>query len=328
MSQINLETVNRPDVIDRDPVPATGTDAEQDVEGVRPIESPTESFSAIAVPILVMHLLGIVALLPMFWSWWNLVLLIVSTLVFGQGINLGYHRILTHRSLVVPRWLERLYVVMALCCLEETPGKWVSTHRRHHRHSDQVDDPHSPTHSVLWSHIGWLFRSRNGKQEFAFDDRYAADIMQDRFYRTLEHNPFLPGLIYLIHAAVHFGIAWGLAYFSGMEHPLWLATNVLLWAVVLRTIVVWHISWSVNSLAHRFGYQNYDTGEQSRNNWLVALLSSGEGWHNNHHHDQASASNRHRWWELDLTYVHIRVLEFLGLATQVIRPRCQRKQQR
>jgi stearoyl-CoA desaturase (delta-9 desaturase) len=106
------------------------------------------------------------------------------------------------------------------------------------------------------------------------------------------------------------------------------ATGFVWWTVFLRTVVVWHITWSVNSLSHVFGYQNYKTGENSRNNWLVALLASGEGWHNNHHEDPASASVQHRWWEFDATFYHIRVLEFLGLAKKVVRPRKIRNQPR
>lgn len=285
----------------------------------------SEKTSEIAIPILCIHCLGLAALIPYFWSWTNLGALVLTTLLFGQGINLGYHRILTHKSLTVPKWLERFYVLLALCSLEESPGKWVSTHRRHHKHSDLPEDPHSPTESFFWSHMGWLLKSRNGKQEFAHDDRYAADVMKDPVYRLLESNPLLPGLLYLLHAGAIFVVALVVGFSMQNPEHYRFALGMLFWAVLLRTVVVWHITWSVNSLAHRYGYQNYETSEGSRNNWFVALLSSGEGWHNNHHHDQASASNQHRWWELDLTYLHIRMLEICGLAKNVVRPRHQRQ---
>ena len=98
-------------------------------------------------------------------------------------------------------------------------------------------------------------------------------------------------------------------------------TSLLVWGALVRTVVVWHITWSVNSLSHLFGYKNHDTDDHSTNNWLVALLTVGEGWHNNHHHDPASASNQHRWWEFDITYYEIKLLEKLGLASKVIPPR-------
>lgn len=280
-----------------------------------------ESISQIAIPILVIHLLGACALFPVFWSTSNLVLLFISAVCFGQGINLGYHRILAHRSLSVPKWLEHFYVMLALCSLEESPGKWVSTHRRHHRFSDSEPDPHSPSESFFWSHLGWLLRSRNGKQEFKHDDSYTVDLMKDRFYVALEKHPLLPGLIYVGHGILFFAVAFLIGYLVEVENPAWTAVGVVLWGVFLRTVLVWHITWSVNSICHRFGYQNYQTGEKSRNNWIVALMSSGEGWHNNHHHDPSSACNQHRWWELDLTWVHIRLLELTGLGKKVNRPR-------
>jgi len=104
--------------------------------------------------------------------------------------------------------------------------------------------------------------------------------------------------------------------------------SLLVWGVIVRTVVVWHITWSVNSITHLFGYRNYETGENSRNNWLVALLTVGEGWHNNHHEDPASASVQHRWWEIDITYYEIKLLEKLGLAWNVIPPKFKRRAMR
>lgn len=281
----------------------------------------------IAIPIVVIHLIALAALAPTFFSWWNVLLMLICTLLFGQGINLGYHRLLTHRSLRVPRWLEYFYVGLAICCLEESPGKWVATHRRHHNDSDEHADPHSPKHSFFWSHMGWLMFKRDGRSEFTADPRYSADILNDPFYAALERNPLLPGALYLLHALVFFLIGYGVFWLNGHGSSMaaWSALGALIWGVFVRTVVVWHISWSVNSLSHAFGYQNYATGEGSRNNWLVALFSSGEGWHNNHHHDPASASVQHRWWEFDLTYYHILLLEKLGLAKQVVKPRHVRK---
>jgi stearoyl-CoA desaturase (delta-9 desaturase) len=117
------------------------------------------------------------------------------------------------------------------------------------------------------------------------------------------------------------GLAWGWlvdgTYAAGVQFGF----SLLLWGVVLRTVYTWHITWAVNSVAHMWGYRNYETGENSRNNWLVALATNGEGWHNNHHHDQVSARHGHRWWELDVTFLTICCLERLGLVTDVARPR-------
>ncbi|QDT07297.1 Fatty acid desaturase [Rubripirellula lacrimiformis] len=287
-----------------------------------PCDHESYQLTEIAIPIIGMHVLALLAFIPDFITWTNVSLLAITLLIFSNGITLGYHRLLTHRSLRVPKWVEYFYVGLALCCLQESPAKWVSTHRRHHNHSDEPDDPHSPTASFLWSHVGWLLWKRKGQHEFRTDNRYCADIVSDPFYALMEKYPDLPAGIYLIHAFAFWLAATAIFWIDiSFGAAAWQGLGVMLWCVVLRTVMVWHFSWSVNSLTHCFGYQNYQTSDHSRNNWLVALLSNGEGWHNNHHHDPASASVQHKWWEFDPTYLQIRILKRLGLATHVIAPR-------
>jgi stearoyl-CoA desaturase (delta-9 desaturase) len=120
-----------------------------------------------------------------------------------------------------------------------------------------------------------------------------------------------------VYILVGGGLGWVL---GGAAAALQMSASLLVWGVFVRTVAVWHITWSVNSLSHLFGYRSYETGENSRNNWLVALVSNGEGWHNNHHADQRSAAHGHRWWELDVTYTTIRVLQCVGLAKEVVGP--------
>jgi stearoyl-CoA desaturase (delta-9 desaturase) len=280
------------------------------------------------VPIATVHLLACLALLPWCFSWSGVALAVIGVNVFGTlGINLCYHRLLAHRSLVVPRWLERSLATLALCSLEDTPARWVANHRVHHRHSDEVPDPHSPRDGILWSHMGWLFRRVPERKSFAFFDRNARDILSDDYYRYLERHPASIVWIYLAHAAIYAvaGLLVGRWTGGDWAHGMQLGVSWLVWGVYVRTVVVWHITWSVNSLTHLFGYRTYATDEDSRNNWLVAVLANGEGWHNNHHHDPASASVQHKWWEFDGTYCMILVLEKLGLATEVIKPRHLRK---
>ena len=264
------------------------------------------------LPIAGVHVLACLAVLPWCFSWSGVVLTLVGTNVFGTlGINLCYHRLLAHRSLKVPRWLERCLTTIALCSLEDTPSRWVANHRLHHRHSDEPADPHS------------LFRRVPARRSYSLFDRYARDILSDGYYRYLERHPTSILWIYMAHAAVFAlaGLAVGRISGGDWPHGLRLAASWLVWGVFVRTVLVWHITWSVNSLTHLFGYRTYATDEDSRNNWLVAVLAMGEGWHNNHHHDPASASVQHRWWEFDATYYVILALERLGLATDVIRPR-------
>ena len=276
------------------------------------------------VPIVTVHGLACLAFLPSYFSWTGLVLGLAGTHFFGTfGINLGYHRLLTHRSLKVPLWLERTFATIALCSLEDTPARWVATHRIHHIHSDEEKDPHSPREGFSWSHVGWLFRRAPDRRTLAFLDKYAHDIIADRYYRYLERHPTSALWIYMAHAALFVAVGllvgrlaggdWG----SGRQ----LGASWLVWGVFVRTVLVWHITWSVNSLTHLFGYRTYKTDEDSRNNWFVALVAAGEGWHNNHHHDPASASLQHNWWEIDITYYLILLFERLGLASDVIQPR-------
>jgi len=276
-----------------------------------------------AVTLGSIHLAALSVLSPWLFSWTGVVLLVVGVYLYGGlGINIAYHRLLTHRSFKCPLWLERTFVLIGICCLEDAPGSWVATHRLHHSDADHTPDPHSPLVSFLWSHVGWLLVENRDVRCFSAYDRYARDVLRDPFYMRLQRTQLLVW-IYLAHAAIYFlagfVAAWwpdGDAY-AGLQFGL----GFVAWGVLLRTVCVWHISWSVNSLAHMAGYRNYETGEHSRNNWFVALLTSGEGWHNNHHSDPASASNSHRWWELDPMYAVICGLERCGLASEVIRPR-------
>lgn len=275
-----------------------------------------------ALPITFMHALALLAIWPWLFSWAGLAAFLLGVFFFGQGINLCYHRLLTHRSFKTHKWTEYVLVIIALCCMEDTPARWAATHRYHHNHSDEQEDPHTPLVAFLWAHIGWLIIDNPGMRRAGIYEKYAKDILADPFYMKLEKMKLLAPAIYLIHAAVFFliGLAIGWAT-GGLTSGLQLGLSLLVWGVILRTVAVWHITWSVNSLTHLFGYQNYQTGEHSRNNWLVGLLAVGEGWHNNHHHDPASACCQHRWWEIDMTYYTIVLLKWAGLAKNVIPPK-------
>lgn len=284
-----------------------------------------------AIPIVVLHFLALLAFVPWLFSWTGLLAFIVGINLFGQvGVPLCYHRLLTHRSFRVPKWLERSFVTVALCCAQDTPAKWVSWHRKHHQHSDEHEDPHSPLVTFFWSHVGWLFRDNPTLHSAAAYDRYARDVLDDPFYLYLEKHRTAASLIYLVHAVAFFAVGFLIGWWTNGE---WVASlqfglSLLIWGVVLRTVYVWHITWAVNSLSHVFGYRNYETRDRSRNNWFVAIITGGEGWHNNHHHDPTSASLHHRWWELDLNYAIIKALEWMGLATDVVKSRHRRQASR
>jgi len=288
----------------------------------RPTTVQGEVLWVYAISITVIHLLALLAFVPWFFSWTGLLLAIVLTPLFGQSITICYHRLLTHRSFKTPKWLERSWVVVSLCCLQDTPAKWVANHRHHHSAADEQPDPHSPLVSFLWSHVGWLYFRNEYTHNAAMLQKHAKDILQDPFYMYLEKTWVGQG-IYAAHVLLFYILGFVIGYFNeGSAYAgFQFGMSLMLWGAIVRTVLVWHVTWSVNSLTHLFGYRSYDTNEESRNNWLVSLFTFGEGWHNNHHYDQASASMWHRWWEIDLNFLLIRTLEKIGLVYDVILPK-------
>lgn len=283
-----------------------------------------------SISFLVIHVAALLALFPWFFSWAGVIAFAVGTVVFGQlGIPICYHRLLTHRSFKTPKWFERTLVTFALCSAQETPARWVAWHRIHHQHSDHREDMHSPLVNFLWSHVNWLVYRNNSVQNFSLYQKYARDILSDRYYMWMEKVPYPMALFYIGHAIAYAVIAYGasVAVYGLNMQAFQLAASLFVWGVLVRTVWVWHITWSVNSLSHMFGYRNYATTDSSRNNWFVSLITGGEGWHNNHHADQASASVQHRWWELDPNYYVIQLFGLCGLATNIIPPMHQRRRE-
>lgn len=272
------------------------------------------------------HVMALLAFVPWLFSWTGVVLTLFGAYVFGTlGINLGYHRLLTHRGYQCPKAVERALVLLAILSFQDTPARWVAVHRRHHEHSDEEPDPHSPIVTFLWAHMGWLFVRPPEMERTQIYPRYAKDILRDPFYRSMEKQTVYLGTI-IASWAVFFaaGFAFELAIGGTGAEALQFGASVLVWGVFVRTVFVWHLTWSVNSLAHMFGYQTYETGEESRNNFFVALVTNGEGWHNNHHADPRSARHGHRWWEIDVTYLSLRLLSSVGLAWKIAEPNVHR----
>jgi stearoyl-CoA desaturase (delta-9 desaturase) len=275
---------------------------------------------AIAIPAV--HALACLAFIPWLFSRTGVASAIIGDIVFGTlGITLCYHRLLAHRSFVVPKWLEHSLAIIGVCSLQDTPACWVAMHRLHHQHSDDQPDPHSPLVNFFWGHCGWLMFKNREFLNINYYQRFTRDILRDPFYMKLERYRAW-AWIYAAYIALYFAagaaVGWlmGNSAMDGVQFGL----SLVVWGVFVRTVITWHITWSVNSLAHVWGYQNYDTGDSSRNNFLVGIWSNGEGWHNNHHADQRAARHGHKWWELDVTWLIIRFLEKAGLAWDVERP--------
>lgn len=293
---------------------------------VRPLPRPAGAIDApidwvYSISFVVYHLAALLAVLPWLFSWTGLFVCLAGIYVFGTlGINLCYHRLLTHRAFSCPLWLEHTLAVLGVLCLQDTPAKWVAVHRRHHQYSDEQTDPHSPLVTFFWGHMQWLLVDSRELNRLDLYERYVKDLLRDKFYMSLERN-LLWVWINVAHWFVFFAAGFlvgllqsGGGLFTGVQMGL----SLLIWGVFVRTVVVWHITWSINSVTHLWGYRNYDTDENSRNNILVGLYSNGEGWHNNHHAQPRAAAHGHRWFEFDVTFLTIRFLALLGLAKNIV----------
>jgi len=271
---------------------------------------------------VVCHLIAVLAFFPWFFSWTGVALFVTGFFVFGTfGINVGYHRLLTHRGFSCPPWLERTLVILGVCALQDAPDYWVATHRKHHQFTDEEQDPHSPIVSFFWAHMGWLCVKSDEMNRRLLTERYAKDILRDPLYAWIgRNNHWL--LITVLSWGTFFGAGFGTAALSGAstQNATQFGLSLLVWAAALRTVVYWHLTWSINSVAHIWGYRNYDTPDVSRNNVILGVLVGGEGWHNNHHADPRSARHGHKWGEIDLSWLFIRSLMALGLAKDVAVP--------
>jgi stearoyl-CoA desaturase (delta-9 desaturase) len=198
--------------------------------------------------------------------------------------------------------LEYLFAVFGTLALQGDPIRWVAIHRKHHAHADQDDDPHNIHLGFRWAHVDWLYRQNLALPSDDEIARYAPDLYADPFYRALQH----------LGAPLQIALAVALFFLGGWS---W-----VVWGVFVRLVFCYHSTWLVNSAAHMLGYRSYRTTDRSTNCWWVAALSFGEGWHNNHHAFPFSARHGLRWFEIDMTWWHVKALKFLRLADRVRLP--------
>ena len=233
-------------------------------------------------------------------SWQRLAVAVVLYYVAtGLGISMGYHRLHTHRSYKVPLWLEYFFAVCGTLTLEGGPIFWVATHRIHHQNSDQPGDPHSPRDGAFWSHVGWILFGETNHNNTRLMSKYAPDLAKYPFYVWLNNYHWVPIVVLT-----------GILYVVG-------GLPMVLWANCLRIVFGLHATWLVNSATHMWGARRFATRDDSRNNWWVALISFGEGWHNNHHAHPTSARHGLAWYEFDPSWLLIKVLKVFGIAKAI-----------
>jgi stearoyl-CoA desaturase (delta-9 desaturase) len=274
-----------------------------------------EGLNWFTLGIIIAFHVGALAALFLF-SWQRLVVMaVLYVLAINVGIGMCYHRLLTHRGYHVPKWLEYVMSVFATMSLEGGPIFWVSTHRVHHQLSDQEGDPHTPREGGWWAHAGWILFGAALHAQTETLSRYSPDLGRDRFHVWLSKYHWLPitlsGLLLLAG-----GWLWG-GFVNGIA--------MVLWGVLLRVTLGLHATWLVNSATHLWGSRRFQTRDDSRNNWWVALLTGGEGWHNNHHAHPVSARHGLAWYEIDPNFWGIWLLEKIGLARKVQRAKFDRE---
>ncbi len=260
----------------------------------------------LCVSVLAFMHLGCLGVFWVGWSWIAVSIALALYVVRAFGLTAFYHRYFAHRAFRTSRWFQFVGAMLGCTALQKGPLWWAAHHRDHHRLSDREGDVHSPhVHGFVWAHMGWFLTPRNNELR----SRLIPDWLKFPELRWLDRGAPLLAVVFA-----------GALYALGESLRAWLPqfnTNgpqLLVWGFFLSTVFLYHVTYSVNSIAHLVGTQRYETDDESRNNLLVALLTLGEGWHNNHHHYPSSARQGFYWWEIDVTYYTLVVLARLGLV--------------
>jgi stearoyl-CoA desaturase (delta-9 desaturase) len=251
--------------------------------------------------VIAFSLFHIGAVAALFFFSWPAFLTAVALywLSLSLGIGMGYHRLLTHRSYKVPKWFEYSLAVLGTLALEGGPIFWVAIHRAHHQYSDKYGDPHTPREGKWWAHLIWMLVGDATHCNLEKCAKYAPDLVKDRFHVWLSRYHYVPLAL----------VGIGLLVFGGLPF--------LLWGLFFRVSAGQHATWLVNSATHLWGRRRFETRDDSRNNWWVALVTFGEGWHNNHHAHPTSARHGLAWYEVDITWMTIWFFRTIGLARSV-----------
>ncbi len=252
-----------------------------------------------------LSLVHIMALYGLFHASWNNFLIFLLLYVFaGIGITFGFHRLFTHRSFKVPKWIEYLAAFAGTLALQGSVLKWVGHHRMHHAYSDKTKDPHNAKRGFWFSHLFWTCYNDPSRDDEKILRKFARDIAADPVLVFMSKDTFVLGS--------QLALLFALWAFGGFEF--------MVWGIFVRLAALYHATWFVNSAAHMWGYRSYEVDDSATNCWWVGLITFGEGWHNNHHAFADVAPAGHRWWEIDFTWMLIRCLSFVGLASDIKLP--------
>ena len=251
-----------------------------------------------AIAMTAFHIGAVAALF--FIDWGAIAMALLLWWVAGSlGIGMGYHRLLTHRGYKTPKWVEYFLALSGTLALEGGPIFWVATHRIHHQHSDHEGDPHTPREGTYWAHMGWILTGKAMHHNTDVLARYVPDLAKDEFHVSLTKWHWVPQVV----------VGLALLAFGGWTY--------VLWGTFFRTTFGLHCTWLVNSATHLWGTQRFKTRDDSKNSFWVAMMTFGEGWHNNHHAHPVSARHGLAWYEFDMNWIGIKALELLGLAWDI-----------
>lgn len=264
------------------------------------------------LPFIFLH----VGCLLVFWVGWSVPAVTVAfiLLVFRMfGLTGGYHRYFSHRSYKTSRAFQFILAIWGSCAFQKDPMWWAAHHRHHHRYADTERDSHSPIkRSFFWSHMGWVMTKKNAN---LVPDELVPDLAVYPELKFLNKHQKVPAFIML-------GLLIGIGFWLEKAMPETGVTmgQIIVWGFFVSTIVLHHVTFLVNSAAHLWGTRRYDVKDGSRNNWIVAILTMGEGWHNNHHRYPSSERQGFFWWEIDMTHYFLKVLSWFGIVWDLTEP--------
>jgi stearoyl-CoA desaturase (delta-9 desaturase) len=254
------------------------------------------------IPFILIHF-GALAALWTHFEWYLVWVALFLFVIRMFAITGFYHRYFAHKTFKTSRLMQFIFAFIGSTAAQRGPIWWASHHRRHHLNSDRHNDHHSPhTHHFLWSHMGWFLAKKN----FLTDRKVVRDLIKFKELVLIDRFDWVPPVLLLLSLFV---IGEYLSLTSSIS-----GLNMVIWGFCVSTILVYHCTFAVNSIAHLWGTQRYNTKEESKNNFFVALFTFGEGWHNNHHHFPGSIRQGFYWWEVDLTYYALRFLSFFGIV--------------